>query len=192
MSNELAIIKEVSPVVSRAKELAITGPKEVEVGVEMLSQLNRFSDSVTREKEKVTKPLNEALKAERGRWKPIETMLDEAIAVVRCKLSAYQTEKREEERAAEEKLVARVEKGTIKVDTAVRKIGEIERAEAKVFTDSGSVKFRTVKKFEVIDIGAVPIEYHLIDESAIRKAMVAGVEVAGVRYFDEEVPVNSR
>lgn len=191
----LALIeKEVSPIVSKAKSLAIFDDKTMTGGAELLSTLNLRLDKITEEKERITKPLNEALKAERSRWKPFEIQLDEAIALIRRKMSNYQTEKKRAADEEEARIAARVKegKGNLKAETAVKKMEEIDRPAGAVTAESGMVKFKTVKVFEVMDLTMLPIEYHLADEVAIRKAMNAGIELPGVKYGTEERPDNYR
>lgn len=158
----------------------------------MLSQLNKFSDNLTIEKEKLTKPINTALKEIRSRYKPVELMLEEGIVCLKKKMGQYQTVMLKAQQEAEAKIAKRVENGTLKVETAIKKIGEIDAPEAKVATDDGSVSFRAVRKFEVVDISLIPIEYHLADEVAIRKAMLANIELPGVRYYEEQQITNRR
>lgn len=193
--NSIALIeKEVSPIVAKAKELEIKDEKSMTGGAEMLSTLNKRLDMITTEKEKVTKPLNEALKAERGRWKPFETILEEAIALLRKKMGSYQTEHKRLADEEEARIAARVKPGTgnLSAATASQKMEEIERPTAVVGAISGVVKFKTVRVFEIIDLSLIPIEYHLADEVAIRKAMNAGIEIPGVKYGTEQRPDNYR
>jgi hypothetical protein len=194
MSTEITIRKEVSPVIDKAIGLVITNAEGMRQGVEILSQLNQMNDRIIEEREKVTKPLNEALKAERARWKPIEDQIKTAIAQVRKQMTHYQTEAIKAEREEEARIAARIGegRGKLKMDTAIRKIEEIKRTENQMASDSGVVKFREVSRFEVIDIKALPIEYHLANEVAIREAMMKGIELPGVRYYKEMRPVNLR
>ena len=195
MTNVVAIVEsEVSPLVREAQSIIITSPKDMSAAVSFLSKLNVQLDRITTEKEKVTKPLNEALKAERGRWKPLETVLESAIASVRTVITRYQTE--ESKRAAESaaKIAARVGegKGHLKAETAIKKLSEIDKPEERVATDEGTVKFREVQKFAVEDMSKLPIEYHLADEVKIRAVMREGKELSGVRYWTEQSPINMR
>lgn len=194
MSQELALEKKVSPLVTKAEELVIESPKDMEVATEMLSKLNKLGDAAEEEKNKVMRPALDVVAAERKRWKPLETVLEGAIGIIRKKMSAYQTEAK---RIADEKakaIEARIGegKGKLKLDTAVAQIDALDTPEEKVMTGAGSVKFRTDKKFEVVDISKLPVEYLLANEVAIRTAMKDGKEVPGVRYFTEEVPINHR
>lgn len=190
----IQVEKSYAPIVEKAEALKITDEKSMEEAVELLSKANKGLDLITAEKEKITKPLNEALKAERGRWKPMETVLESAVSILRKGISAYQTEAKRKADEETARLAERVGegKGKLKAETAIRKMGEIDTPAARVATTSGSLKFRTEKKFEVEDMSKLPLEYHLPDETAIRKAMKEGTELAGVRYYTEEVPINSR
>jgi hypothetical protein len=186
--------KEMVPFIKQAQEVVITSLKDMTGAVSFLSTLNKKLDTIVAEKERVTKPLNEALKAERARWKPFETQLESAIESVRSAMMRYQTTVAQQAREKEAKIMARMGegKGHIKVETAVRKLGEIERADEHVSTDAGSVRFREARRFEVVDIVMLPMQFHLADEVKIRKTMTEGVELPGVRYWVEQVPYNTR
>lgn len=180
---------------TQALSLSIESAEDMGTATLILTEANRLLDAVTKEKERVTKPLNEALRNERSRWKPIEETLSGAVASLRSKMSAYQTAERARVRSEEERIAARVGegRGKIRVETAVRKIGEVAVPEPKVeASNGGSVKFRTVRKFEVIDVSLLPKECMLANETQIRKLMAAGIEVPGVRYYEEESVINSR
>lgn len=184
----------VAPITTQADELVIMDRESMAEAVELLSQANKMKDFVTTEREKVTKPLNEALKAERARWKPLETDLENGIANIRSKMGKYQTEADRKAKEKEASIAARIGegKGKLKIETAVAKLASIETPDQEVSTDSGSVKFRTVQKFEIIDITMVPSEYLLPNEPLIRQAIAKAVEIPGIRYFEEQIPVNYR
>jgi hypothetical protein len=78
------------------------------------------------------------------------------------------------------------------METAMEKMDAVEAPDARVATEAGSLRFQTKKEFEVMDMSALPLEYHLADEIEIRKAMKNGIELPGVRYFTIEVPYNTR
>ena len=186
------IEKKVSPSVQEAQSIKIVDEKSLEAATELLSKVNKNLDHITEEKEKITKPLNEALKVERNRWKPMETVLESAKTILRQGIIKYQTQAKKKADDDAAKIAERAGKGTILPQTALRKMGEIQAPVKSVSTTSGSLKFRTDKKFEVMDLSLLPLDYHLADEVAIRKAMKEGIELPGVRYYEEQVPINSR
>lgn len=186
--------KKISPVISQAESLVIDNARTMEQAVEYLSQANKFLDAVVEDKEKLTKPINQVLKDIRAKYKPLETGLEGVISMLRSKMTRYQTDAEAKRIEDEEAIANRVGngKGKIKVETAVRKIDELDTVESKVEGASGSVSFRKVRKFEVINVAMLPSDYIMADEVAIREAMKAGKELPGVRYYDEQVPFNSR
>lgn len=187
-------VKAVSPLVEKAKELVIETPEDMGVANEILSSMNKIIDAATEEKEKITKPALAILSAERKRWKPLEEMFDLGIELLRKKMSKYQTEAKRKAEEEEDALAARVGegRGKLKPETAIRKMGEIEKPETRISGDKGMTKFRTVPRFEVMDIKKLPVEFLLPNEVAIREAQKEGKEIPGVRYYTEEVPMNFR
>lgn len=186
--------KEVSPIVRQATDMRVVSEDGKSEASEVLSKLNTWLDAVVEDREKITKPLNEALREVRGKYKPVESMLNEAISLVRGKIGAYQTQALKDKEDEEARIASRVKegKGNLSFDSAVRQISEIEKPAEIVVGDTGTIKFRTTKKFEVVDVGLVPREYMVVNEPAIRKAMAEGRVVEGVRYYEEQTIVNLR
>lgn len=195
MTKEIKVIeKKVSVLVEQAQELVIVDNETLSQGVVLLSEMNKIVDRVTEEKEKVTKPLNEALKAERARWKPVENMYEEATVSLRAKMSTYQTELVRKQKEEEQKIAARIGegKGKIKLDTAVRKMGEIEVAEKEVATDSGLVQFREVATLKITNEALIPREYLIINEKKLLEALKSGKTIEGCEIEIIQTPVNYR
>lgn len=195
MTKDITVFeKEIDPIASEAEVLTIVTQEDMAGAVTLLSNLNRSLDKITEEKEKVTKPLNEALKAERGRWKPFETKLESAISTIRSKMSVYQTESARLAKIEEEKIAARIApgKGNLSMETATKKIDEIERADKSVATDAGLVKFRTDKKLKITDALAIPREYLVVDEKAVFEALRKGATIPGAEIEEVQTPVNYR
>jgi hypothetical protein len=190
---ELVIKKEISTITEKVQAIGIASKEDMSSATELLSKVNVFLDGMTEEKERLTKPLNEALREIRSRYKPTELVMEQAIADLKKKMGAYQMEQLAIQKKEQDKIAQQLADGKIKkISTAINKIANVDAPDAKVLTDDGSASFRPVKKFEVVDITILPIEYHLADESKIRKAMQAGVELAGVRYYEELSVVNRR
>lgn len=193
MSIELIKIeKELHPIAEQATTLEIVDDITLKTGVELLSKLNQYNDSMQEEKEKVTKPLNEALRAERLRFKPLESVYTLAIEAIRAKMTQYQSNLVRERLEAQNKLASKVTSGYMKPETAVSKLENLAVVEKEVATSNGLVQFAEVKKFEVVDMTLLPLKYHLPDEVAIRKEMKEGREIVGVKYWIEQQPRNYR
>lgn len=191
MGNALQIIeKKVTPFEKKILSLKINDDKKLVEGTDLLSQVNKYIDRATEEKEKITKPLNQALKVERARWKPLEDKLEALLLHLKKQMSTYQTKKDEEFKQQQKEIADKVATGEISIEKAVAQMDN--KVETKVFSNNGSINFITVKNFEVMDITLLPKDFILPDEVKIRLAMKNGIEIPGVRYFEEKQIRNKR
>lgn len=185
---------EVSPVVLEAQAIVVVDEEGKKMASEVLSKLNHYNDAVVEDREKITKPINEALKEVRAKYKPLERQLEEAIDVVRGKIGGYQTEMLRKQKKEEEAIASRIGegKGKLKFDTAVRKMDELEKPSQSVVTASGGVKFRTNKVLKIIDATLIPLAYYDLNESRVVKDLKAGVNIAGCELEEVWTVINSR
>lgn len=192
---EIVIKKEISPILKNIKDLEITDASQMQGATSTLSQVNKYADALKKDRLALTAPLEESLKLIRAKYTPTEKLLKEAVDTIKEKMGEYQMIQLKAQREAEAKIAAKVESGYIKIETAVQKMSEVDAPEAKVETEEGSVGFTTVRKFEVMDIvmlaNASPLAV-LPNDVFIRTQMKAGIELAGVRYFEELSVRNNR
>lgn len=185
-------IKESSiKIIDEINDLVIKNDDDLERGVVLLSEINKINDRVDAEKSKIIKPLLLAISAERKRWKPIEDILKSPIESLRRKMSEYSTYKYNKNIDKQDKIKDSILNGEISLEKGIKKLEKIDNLRV-VSTESGSVKFRSIKRFEVVDITKLPSEYILPNEPKIREAMGNNIELDGVRYFIEQVPYNQR
>lgn len=190
---EVELKKELPGMVTLAK-FEIVDAGTMKNATELLSTLNQRLDAITEEKEKVTKPLNAALTAERGRWKPFESKLEEAIKSIRAAMTTYQTAEKRKAEAEAAKIAARIGegKGHLKLETAAKKMEEIEKPDEQISTDAGIVKFRTDKKLKITDYAKIPRKYLVEDEKLIMIDLKAGIVVPGCEIEEIQTPINFR
>lgn len=191
---ELEIIKEIQPLAFKAQSLEINNPESLKEATSILSRLNKLNDSVDEERSKVLRPLLEATKAERARWKPAEEYYKSAIEAIRLKMTQYQTNLVQENKAKEEAIASRIGegKGSYKFETAVRKIENLPTIEKETATEEGLVQFREKKQLKVTDITLIPDLYWRINEELILNDLKNGLPVPGVEIEIIQVPVNYR
>lgn len=187
----ISIIEQLQPEIESIGNIKIVDEQSLTKATEVLSQANKYAKQLEEDKQKITKPINDALKEIRARYKPLENKLEDIILNIRKSMTSYQTEQMRLQKIEEEKIANRVAKGTLKVETGIRKLEELPQTADKIATQSGKISFKTVKKFEVIDITLIPHKYLIVNETAIRDAMKAGIELPGVKYFEEQVPINN-
>lgn len=188
-TTELAPLQaQVSKLETQAENMAIETQDDHEAAITFIGKLKETGSQIKKTKDTITKPLNEALANARALFSPIEQHFASAEAIIKTKLLDYTRKKNEEARAQESKIAARVEKGTLTLETAEKKLDQVERVETTTRSESGySVQVRKVKKVRIIDATALPREYLIPDESLIRRDALAGKEIPGVETYIEEV-----
>ena len=156
-----------------------------------------------REFEKLRKtfvqPLNEHVRAINLFFKDQSTPLNQAEAILKQKVGAYFSEQQEiarKERIRLEKLAAKRQE---RADTRAQDKGQIAAPPVPVATvaaptkttktEAGSVTMRTVRKWEIVDESELPRELMMPNDKKIKAMVEAKIAVAGVRVFEEQVPV---
>jgi hypothetical protein len=193
-NQEIALVKEVTKILPIVGQ-KITTPQEMTLHVNNLSLLNKELDRVKAHKDLKLKPALATVKAIRADYVEFESKLEEAIQAERTSISVYQTEQKKIAEEKENKIIDRVGegKGKLKASTAIKKLEGIDKPEGTVTADAGMIKFRTVKKFRVVDFSKIISKYLMVDEKAIKEDINVGVdEIAGIEIYTEEVPVNYR
>lgn len=189
--------QQVSKALKAAEELVIETPEDLKGATELLSRLKTVGKMLTGKKKEITDPLNSALKGVRALFAPLEDTYSQAEKVIKEKMITYQRWVDAEAAKKQAKIAARVEKGTMKFETAQRKTAEIEAAPVSVATESGAqITYRTVKKLVVTDkvalakaVGEGKVVADAIDPNTrvLRDlAITQGIEIPGVKVEEHK------
>lgn len=185
---ELAVVKgQVSKLENQANAVTITTSEQNDEAMNLKAKLKETAKAITTRKEEITKPLNAALKSARELFAPLEAQLATADSIIGGKLLAYKRQVEAEARAKEEAIAKKVEAGRMRLDTAEKKLDEVERVEKTTRTDHGTVQFRKIKKVRISNPSLVPDEYWQINEVLVRRDALAGKQIAGVEVYEEEI-----
>jgi hypothetical protein len=188
----LEIIKETNIVIEKVHEINIVVAEDLTPATALLSRINKYADTLKKDRLSLTAPLEESLKLIRAKYTPTEKLLKEAVDILKTKMGAFQTEQLRLQREEEQKIADKVESGYIKPETAISKMEAVAQVDTKVKTDVGSVSFKEEKTFEVMDVTLLPAKYLLPNMVELRIATKAGLEIPGCRYFTKQVIANRR
>lgn len=167
-----------------ANDLTLKSPKDVEIGAALLETIKQAEKTVTTRKEEITRPLMRSLASVRDLFKPIELTLENAKKVVKAKVLAYQTIEEERIEKKKARIEARVDKGTLRVDTAMKKLEEV----GTVTKSAGKMQTRILTKVRIIDETLIPREYLIPNMTAITEAILRqGITVPGAESYKEKV-----
>ena len=186
-TKELAPIKaQVSKLENQATAVTIESQEGYGQAIDLVSKLKETGSEIKNKKESITKPLNEALRNVRDMFRPIEDQFANAERIIKNKLLDYKRKKDEEARAEEARVAARVAKGTMKLETAEKKMDSIERVENTTRGKVGQVQIKKIRKVRVTDENAIPRKYLVPDMVVIRQDALGGVEIPGIEVYEEE------
>ena len=159
---------------SSAKDIAVTNQESYDQALAFGKKVSALEKLIDAEEKKITKPLNESLKAARDMFRPFKTQVEETKNDIKAKMSEWFTAEEARKKKEEERIAARVERGTMKEETAVAKLEAMENP-----LSSGGMT--SVLLVFVTDFPQIPRKYLIVDESAIKADFRAGVEIPGVR-----------
>jgi hypothetical protein len=185
---ELVELKgQISELEIQANAVVIATPEQNVAATNLKARLKEIGKQIKDRKEARTKPLNTALKLVREDYAPIEAMFEAAENIVGRKLLAYKQKVENDARIAAERIAARVEKGTMKIETAEKKMENLPTIQKTVQTAHGQVQFRKIPKLRVIDEALIPDKYWVIDLVALRQdVVVSKMIVPGAERYEEE------
>ena len=163
------IVKEqTTKAASAAEALVVSDQPSYDQAAEALSKVKAVGKLITGQKEAITKPLNASLKAARDLFRPFEDEQARAEQIIKSKMLAYYTAVQDEARKKEAQLQARVERGTMKAETAFAKTEIIERV-----APTKGISYRTDKVMRIIDLKKIPAHYFIVDEVKLRRDALA-------------------
>jgi TPP-dependent 2-oxoacid decarboxylase len=155
---ELVVVRaDVGKLLKSADKLVIEDKVSMLTANELLVDVKRKSKILKQQKDKMTKPMNEALKAVRSLFKPVEDELGQITRILTDGIVTVKRRLDEEARQAEQKILE--DKRITRVDTTMRKMSEIDTPDNQMFAEHGSSNFSEVKVLIIDDIKLIPIKY---------------------------------
>lgn len=179
---------EANKVSTTASEMVVKTADDVAQATEVLINIAKSEDAIGVETNKVLAPLKTAMDAEKARWKPILDLLAASKKELSARVLAAKKELAVVAAAKEAKILADLASGKIKKETtAVAKLGAVTHLGATVHgAYGGSTGTRKVKKLVITDPLKIPRAYLVVDEVALRKALMAGNKIEGAELQEEE------
>lgn len=197
IDKEISIVKEkVAGAIKEVEKIEIKTDEDLNKAGLVLTNIKKLGKFIKQEKEKLTVPLNEAIKNARAMFKPFEEDIEKAEHQVSRAMAGYADRIEKERRSKEESIAKRAEKGQLKEETAIRKMEELGEEKKTLHNEGGSVTFTKIRKVRFGDLGSLSAEnlYHLIsigcvgwNEVEARKAALAGLVSVGVEIYEETI-----
>ena len=183
---ELIVVKrQSSKAVEAANALVVESAESYAEATTLLGKIKTALALVKEETEKVTRPLLDALNAERARWKPLMQGCEDAEKTVKMKMLAWYNQEQERARAEAAKIEAKVASGKMSVEKGMEKAEAIVQPDRATAANGIVSEVRKVRKVYIVDPMKVPREYLVVNEVMVRKDALAGKEIPGVEVRTE-------
>jgi len=165
----------------------VTTDKELAAASDIVKQVKTVEKFVREQKDKYVIPAKQIIKQASDRYDPYIKECQNAEESLKGKVKEYMDAADKRRKADELKIANRVEKGTMKPETAVKKFEALPEEKKTVKTEKSGIK-RSVRKVAVITHPElVPKEYWVIDEVRVRREALAGKEIPGVEIKEESI-----
>ena len=183
----LSLIKtQTSNLENKINSITIQDKDNYVEAITLLNRINAMGKIIKLKKELITKPLNESLRNARELFKPLEDQFLNAEKIIKKKILDYSQSVNKIAQEKEEKIAERMEKGIIKLETAEKKINEVDRINKTTQGSYGKVTIRQTRKVRIVNLSLIPREYFIPDMILIRNDALAGKNIAGVEVYLED------
>lgn len=168
--------------------LDVNDDKSLAEASDLRSRMKQYERAMTKEKKEWLDPINVLRNKIFGVFRPFEEQVATAIKSVDTKIIDFQNKKEEEARREEIKLQSRIDKGTLRPETALRKMGEIDTPDSMIQGGNGKTVIQERRDVEIVALSAIPRAYLVPDMVAIRQAvLLENRKIAGVRIITRKV-----
>jgi hypothetical protein len=185
---EIAVVEtEVKTVYDLALQVTISDEESLKQAIDVLSRIKKAGKMVESREEAIKRPLLDSISSLRDLFKPMTTKFKDAETLIKNKILAYNMKIEAEAAKEKARIEARVEKGTMKAETAATKMATINEPQKSVSGSVGKIQTRIVRKVEIVDETLIPREYLIPDRPRITDAVLKqNINVPGTQIIEEK------
>jgi hypothetical protein len=193
VENYLQLQRQIEKLLIYAEGRSILNDEHVKIATEDLSVISKLGKAIESMRKEYVSPIKDHLKSVNSQFDILTDPLDKADKTTRNKILAYRVEQERKRKEIEEinrmreeaaRKEAALNEGVITESAAPVPVPEAQPK--TVHTDMGNLGTQKVWKFEVEDFEKLPNEYKVADLVKIGKVVRAGVNIPGVKAWQEE------
>jgi len=169
--NEIEVVRQS---VSRMKTMIdaspVTTDEELGTVAEKIKNVKTLAKAIKEKKDKFVAPAKAIVEEAKATFDPLIKECDNAEIILKERAQKYMLAKEEKDRLERDKIAARVEKGTMKAETAVAKMEAMPEVQNTVRTDTGAgLRMAKRKVAKITDASIIPDEFWIVDEVRVRR-----------------------
>jgi hypothetical protein len=194
-SKDLVVVREkIKGMQDMLDSTQVTTDAELDGVADKIKSVKTLAKAIKQMKEKFTEPAKAIIAQAKEMYDaPLKQCLN-AEDILKGRANKYMSEKEAKRIEEERKIAARVEKGTMRTDTAMKKIEALPEVQQTVRTDTGAGLRQAKRKVaKIVNPELIPDEYWVIDEVRVRRDALArdksnlpqipGVEISEEAYL---------
>lgn len=152
--------KTVTLLAKKATNLVITNDSENLKAAELLGKVRKQSKELGAREKRILDPMKQSMAEVKVLFADPKAKLKGAEETIKAAVLAYHDKQETEAQKQAERIERRMEKGTMKVETGMAKLGTLDQPDSVLFTANGSTQVKkSAAKIRIIDVGALPAEY---------------------------------
>lgn len=184
----LEVQEEVGRAVAMANGLSISDNDTFQQAGTLLKEVVSAKKAVKNAKDKFTLPAKQIIEQAKELFDAFEKDVAQGERILKTSMVDFAKLIEADREKLAGRLEARVERGTMRLDTAIRKVGDL----ANIDYQSAGVTKTTSKKVRIVNPELVPKEFWGIDEVLVRKVSLGnkaqGIEpevIPGVEVYED-------
>ena len=173
-----------------AASLVVDSADSAKLATDTLSTIAQVKKGLKQKREEFVKPLNGHVKAVNDAFKVLSEPIEEADRTVREKVAAHL--QAEQARREEEQRINRLRQEAAEAEARLtgapaEPVQLIHSpGPERTVTESGAMGGRKIRKWRLLDIRQVPVEYLMVDNGRVTKAVKAGIgSIPGIEIYEE-------
>jgi hypothetical protein len=185
--------RQAQEILTHAKAEVVTNDAEQNAATNDLGIISSLKKGIEEKRQEYVRPINEHAKTINSAFKLLTDPIDEADRILRDIINKYRIEVFHRRQEAEEinrqkeelaRREAALNQGVITIDTTPVAVPEAPAAHVRA--EAATLGTAKTWKFEVEDFAKLPDEYKIADQFKIGKVVRAGVNIPGVRSWQED------
>ncbi len=193
----LPVLKgEVTTLEEQIADLVVNDEVSLAQASDLIKATKDICKKIEEEKKRFTAPAKEIISAAKAKYDPLIIALERIEDAIKAHAKSYMLEREAQRKEAEAKIAARVEKGTLKAETAMKKIDALPTDQLKAQTADSALRIQKRRDVEVMALNLLtPIEvynlamqgYLVWDMVKVRKEALEGDKIVGVKVIEKDV-----
>lgn len=159
--------------------LLILNPEDEAKAIDVANRLNQFLKTIEAREEAIIAPIKVALENAKAEFKPRKDKLKAMIDSLKQRVLEYKQNAKAKADAEAAKIEKKLESGKISEKTAIKKQQEIVVPEKTTHTEAGKMVLKKRKVLKIINPDLIPRQFLDVNETKVKNALKAGIEVAG-------------